>query len=466
MLFDSSAFLIFFAIFLLGYHFVRSRVFLRNLWLIAASFVFYGWWDPRFLLLLIFTATVDFGVAMLVEDAKSLRQRKLYLVASLVSNLTVLGFFKYFNFFIQSFQDLANSIGWHVEPTTLSIVLPVGISFYTFQSMSYVIDVYRKKLPACRDIVQFMAYVSFFPQLVAGPIERGAHLLPQFATTRLITYEQVEGGIWLILMGFFKKIVIADNLAPFVDLAYNHPAPDATLVILGTLAFTFQIYCDFSGYSDIARGLAKLLGFDLMLNFNLPYFALNLQEFWQRWHISLSTWFRDYLYIPLGGSRRGVGRTYFNLFVVMLVAGLWHGARINFILWGLWQALGLILHRAWTELKSPRWRIPVPLAWATTFVWVLFGWMLFRAESVDAIYRYVAALATYSPPMWTTSYARPLFWLIVPFFIFQFAQWKRNATIPFPAPMMTRAICQALLMLGIFVYAQNAASRPFIYFQF
>jgi alginate O-acetyltransferase complex protein AlgI len=467
MLFDSSAFLIFFAVFLLCYYFVRGRLFLRNLLILAASFVFYGYWDPRFLLLLTFTATVDFGMAMLVEDAARPGQRKRYLVASLVTNLVVLGFFKYFNFFVQSFQELAASVGWQVQATTLSIILPVGISFYTFQSMGYVIDVYRGKLPACRNILQFLAYVSFFPQLVAGPIERAPNLLPQFQRTLTVTYSQVEAGIWLVLIGLFKKIVIADNLAPFVDLAYNHPDPDAALVSFGTVAFAFQVYCDFSGYSDIARGLAKLLGFELRQNFNLPYFALNLREFWQRWHISLSTWFRDYLYIPLGGNQCSRGRNYFNLFTVMFLAGLWHGARANFLLWGLWQALGLILHRAWCEFKRPRWSVPAPLAWTITSAWVLAGWMLFRADSIDSIYRYVNALATNASSDWTSWYVRSVLWLTVPFYLFQFAQWKRGeAAIPFQVSTITRAVCQALVVLGILVYAQGGAPRPFIYFQF
>jgi alginate O-acetyltransferase complex protein AlgI len=463
MLFDSLAFAGFFVVFLLLYYLVRGSLAARNALIVAGSFVFYGFWSVRFLMLLIATATFDFVAALMISNARPPR-KKLWLVASITVNLAVLGFFKYFNFFTESFSQLAATMGWNLSAPAISVLLPIGISFYTFQSMSYVIDVYRGAIAPSRNWIEFVAYISFFPQLVAGPIERAGNLLPQFQTARIITADHLKTGIALIVAGLFKKIVIADNLAPFVKLAYDHPNPGAVLVIAGTVAFAFRIYCDFSGYSDIARGTAKLLGFELMRNFDRPFFAINLVDFWRRWHISLSTWFRDYVYLPLGGNRRGFARTCYNLFVVMLLAGLWHGARLNFVLWGCWHALGLIAFKVWQRVKRPEWRLPIGVSWVVTTTWVLFGWMLFRAESVDAIYRYVTALGQITAPAWFHLYLRNIALLSVPLFAYEW--WRRKRPVAWLNSPVPRAILQGALILAILVFAQRDEVRPFIYFQF
>ena len=419
MLFNSGIFLQFFAAFLLLYWLVRGSLSQRNCLILAASYLFYGWWAPasdsseansanalitalwhcRFLALLVATSLFDFFIARQLDSLQSPSQRKYLLAASIVANLGVLGFFKYADFFLHTATDALNIFGLSVAPRTLGLVLPVGISFYTFQSMSYTIDVYRRELPATRSLTNFLAYVSFFPQLVAGPIERARHLLPQFERTRLITLSMVQEGIWLILWGMFKKVVLADNFAPLADMVFGSQTFSATTVVLGTLAFGLQIYCDFSGYSDIARGTARVLGFDIMLNFNLPYSAASPREFWQRWHISLSTWLRDYLYIPLGGNRLGSTRTTVNLTLTMLLGGLWHGAAWNFVLWGLWHGTGLALTRSsishfqFSLLNSKAGRT---LGWLATMLFVFYGWLLFRATSLSQITAMTRALGDFT----------------------------------------------------------------------
>ncbi len=334
MLFNSGVFLQFFAAFLLLYWLLRGNLQARNLLIVAASYLFYGWWDWRFLGLLAFSSLFDYGVGLGLDRVATPGKRKALLVASVVCNLTILGFFKYYDFFVESGVRLLADLHVPFQPSLLHVILPVGISFYTFQSMSYALDVYRRTVPPTRNLLQFLAFVCFFPQLVAGPISRASHLLPQFGQTRRITGEMIEEGVWLMLWGMFKKVVLADNFAPLADLVFQGSSFTGPMVLLGTLAFGLQIYCDFSGYSDIARGAARVLGFDIIFNFNLPYAATSLREFWRRWHISLSTWLRDYLYISLGGNRRGAARTYANLLLTMLLGGLWHGAAWNYVLWG------------------------------------------------------------------------------------------------------------------------------------
>jgi D-alanyl-lipoteichoic acid acyltransferase DltB (MBOAT superfamily) len=375
MAFDTFVFLQFFVALLLLYWLVRRSLQARNLLIVAASYLFYGWWDYRFLALILFSSLLDFAVGLALEREAQPRRRKGWLLLSLTGNLGVLGFFKYYDFFVESFGALATKLGWPVEARTLNIILPVGISFYTFQTMSYALDVYRRQMPATRSLTNFLAYVSFFPQLVAGPIERAQHLLPQFERTRNLTRPMLEEGVWLILWGLFKKVALADNFAPLVEMAYEQPAATAPVVVLGTIAFGLQIYCDFSGYSDIARGLARVLGFDIMVNFDVPYAAASLREFWRRWHISLSSWLRDYLYISLGGNRCGEGRTYLNLLLTMLLGGLWHGASWNFALWGLWHGLGLAVERRFGAAR-PRGpdgsalTLQRSLCWASTMLFV------------------------------------------------------------------------------------------------
>jgi alginate O-acetyltransferase complex protein AlgI len=461
MLFNSATFLQFFAAFGLLYYCVRHHLRARNVLIVAASYLFYGWWDYRFLALLLGSSLLDYSVGLGLDRLKDPRWRRLLVAVSIVGNLTVLGFFKYYGFFVASFVDLLARFGVQAHLPMWRVILPVGISFYTFQTMSYALDVYRREMPATRHVMDFLAYVSFFPQLVAGPIERGKHLLPQFSETRHITWPMVEEGIWLCLWGLFKKVVLADNLAPLVDLVYGHPRPGALMVAWATTAFGLQIYCDFSGYSDIARGTARMLGFDIMLNFNLPYVATSLREFWRRWHISLSTWLRDYLYIGLGGNRRGAARTYINLFITMLLGGLWHGAAWNFVTWGAWHGAGLAAERLW------KWRAPGRvLAWLLTMSFVFYGWLLFRAGSWHRIVTLTGQLGDFVVPAWTWSYGLNLAVFGLPLAGMQFWQHRTGNLLPlFAWPLWRRALLQGVLLVAIVLFWEKA-EVPFIYFQF
>lgn len=467
MLFNSTEFLAFFGLFLAAYALIgRYDVWVRNALVVLASYVFYSAWDYRFTALLFFTSTLDFTVARFMEGAGESRRRGL-VSASIALNLGVLGVFKYYNFFRQSFETLLTQLGLPAHWQGWQIVLPVGLSFYTFQSMSYVMDVYRREIPACRNFLQFLAYDSFFPQLVAGPIGRGSRLLPQFAVTRKITVEALEAGVWLATWGMFKKVVLADNLAPLVDLVYQNNLGSGPMVLLGTAAFGLQIYCDFSGYSDIACGLARVLGFELDLNFNLPYFATSLRDFWRRWHISLSTWLRDYLYIPLGGSRRSSGvRTYINLGLTMLLGGLWHGAGLNFLLWGLWHGAGLMVNRWWQTRRPLGWSLPAWAGWACTQSFVLVGWMFFRAGSLETLLQLSSALGQMSLPPWWRTYAANLLVLASPLLAMQLWQWRKgklDASLELSG--WARAVLQGVLLVLILACWTPEAS-PFIYFQF
>jgi len=495
MLFNSDVFLRFFLAFLFLYWLVRNNLKARNVLIVLASYLFYAWWAPagettaftadlvgyvsaalwhgRFLGLLVLTSLVDFSVGLGLERLQSQVKRKLLLSASIAVNLGILGFFKYWNFFVDSFAAAMAAAGFDVHPRTLGLVLPVGISFYTFQSMSYEIDVYRRDIPATRSLLHFLAFVSFFPQLVAGPIERARHLLPQFGHTVIITRAMLEEGIWLILWGMFKKVTLADNFAPLVEMAFGAGTAvasySAPTVVLGTLAFGLQIYCDFSGYSDIARGLARVLGFDIMWNFDLPYAATNLREFWRRWHISLSSWLRDYLYISLGGNRRGRSRTYVNLLITMLLGGLWHGAAWNFVLWGLWHGVGLAL------LRSPicQWQLPIGtpflrrvFAWVITMLFVFYGWLLFRADSLEQIAGMTIALGNFSAPLWLGSFALNLVAFALPLALMEFWQWRAgDKLIALALPVWAKAALQGGLLIGILLFWERA-KEPFIYFQF
>ena len=465
MLFNSGTFFQFFAAFLLLYYAVRNHLPARNILIVAASYLFYGWWDYRFLSLLIISSLLDFTVGLALEKTQVQRQRQWLLGASIAANLGILGFFKYYGFFVESLTVALEQTGIPFHPRTLHIVLPVGISFYTFQTMSYAIDVYRGEMKAARNLVQFLAYVSFFPQLVAGPIERASHLLPQFGETRRITRGMVEEGLWLCLWGMFKKVVIADNLAPLVEMAYEHPAPGGVLIALATLAFGFQIYCDFSGYSDMARGMALFLGFHLMLNFRIPYAAANVQDFWRRWHISLSTWLRDYLYISLGGNRRGRLRAYANLFLTMLLGGLWHGAAWNFLAWGAWHGAGLMAHRFWRERPGTA-GVPRLWGWLATMAFVFYGWLLFRAGSWERVAALSSGLLQGGWPGWLGSYVINLALFLLPLAAMEYWQHRSGDLLaPLRLPRWPRAALQGALILGILIFWEQEKSA-FIYFQF
>ncbi len=393
MLFNSIDFAIFLPIVFILYWFVVNRnLKLQNLLIVLASYVFYAWWDWRFLSLILFSTIVDYsvGLGLAKEDNKS--KRKILLWLSILVNLGFLGFFKYYNFFLDNFISAFSFFGNEINANSLNVILPVGISFYTFQTLSYTIDVYKRKLEPTRDIIAFAAFVGFFPQLVAGPIERATNLLPQFYKKRLFDYTKAVDGLRQILWGLFKKIVIADNCAEFANQIFNSSADlSGSTLVLGVLFFTFQIYGDFSGYSDIAIGISRLFGFDLMRNFAFPYFSRDIAEFWRRWHISLSTWFRDYLYIPLGGSRGGTGMKIRNTFIIFIVSGFWHGANWTFIIWG---ALNAIYFLPLLLTKNNRSNLDVVAAGkylpsikelshiVFTFSLTVFAWIFFRADSV------------------------------------------------------------------------------------
>ncbi len=390
MLFNSLDFAVFFPIVFIVYWIFSRNLTLRNTVILLSSYLFYGWWDWRFLFLIIVSSAVDYFVGQRLSKAKEAKKRKAYLALSLAVNLGFLVYFKYANFFIETFVDSFRLFGSELEHTTLNIILPVGISFYTFQTLSYTIDIYRREIKPTKDLLSFFAFVAFFPQLVAGPIERASHLLPQFHKIYRFDYDRVKSGLLLMGFGLFKKMVIADRAAILVNQVYNNPsAHTGHEVILATILFAFQIYCDFSGYSDIAIGAARTMGFDLMKNFDSPYFSKSITEFWRRWHISLSTWFRDYVYIPLGGNRKGKYRTYANLFIVFVVSGLWHGAAMTFIVWGAIHGLFIIIEKAMVSFrkkgsgiilgKKPSKLLSIPF----TFFIVCFAWVFFRARTFE-----------------------------------------------------------------------------------
>ena len=392
MLFNSFEFLIFLPIVFFIYWFVLGRkLHLQNILLLLASYVFYGWWDWRFLSLIAMSTVVDYLAGIKIASLINDKQRKYWLLVSVFFNLGLLAFFKYFNFFIDSWVDLMLSIGYEVKSLwTLKILLPVGISFYTFQTMSYTIDIYRNKLHPTKDFIAFAAFVSFFPQLVAGPIERATNLVPQFLSERKFSANNISYGFKLILWGFFMKLVVADRAGVYVDTVYgNIENHEGLTFIMATIFFAFQIYGDFAGYSLIAIGTAKWFGFDLMTNFRRPYFSKSVSEFWSRWHISLSTWFRDYVYIPLGGNRVSKSRWLLNLFITFVISGLWHGANWTFVIWGALNGIYLIAE----VLIKRKTRFGL-LAIIYTFIVINFSWIFFRSASVSEAFTIIKKIFT------------------------------------------------------------------------
>jgi D-alanyl-lipoteichoic acid acyltransferase DltB (MBOAT superfamily) len=443
----------------------------QNWLLLVASYVFYGAWDWRFLFLLTASALIDYAVGLAIAGTPERRKRRLFLSISICANLSILGFFKYFDFFASSLQALLSRFGIAASLPLLHVVLPVGISFYTFQSMSYGIDVYRDELKPVRNVRDFLLFVSFFPHLVAGPIMRATNLLVQVTQPRRITLRGISEGTFLIFWGLFLKIFVADNLALIVDPVFASPPPyEGATVLTALYAFAFQIYGDFAGYSNIARGLGKWMGFDLLVNFNLPYFSTNPSEFWQRWHISLSTWLRDYLYIPLGGNRQGTVRTYRNLAVTMLLGGLWHGAAWTFVAWGAYQGVLLIGHRMFRSMRGVRAPArPTAILWLfqviVFFHVVCLGWLLFRAQSLSQAARMVHAL------FFNVHGGRPsglpmLVVVLAPLVLiegFQFVDGDLLVPLRWrPAP---RAVFYVVCFYLLAVFGAYAG-REFIYFQF
>jgi len=467
MLFNSFEFLLFFAAVFLIYWRLSHRG--QNLLLLAASLFFYGVWNSRLLLVLVAAASIDYVCALAMERAASERRRRTILVASLVSSLSILAYFKYAEFFVTNLVDLLQGLGVSVWRPTLDIVLPVGISFHTFQAMSYAVDVYRREQRPVRNYLDYLLYISFFPQLVAGPIERAARLLPQVERARPpLNLGRALEGVKLLVIGYLQKVAIADVLAPTVDRAFAHPEELGTLGLLaGLYAFAFQIYCDFAGYSNIARGLARLLGFELMRNFAQPYLATNITEFWRRWHISLSTWLRDYLYIPLGGNRRGERRTYVNLMLTMLLGGLWHGASWTFVMWGGLHGAYLAVHKALLGRARPAPHGPrALLGGLVTFHLVCLAWVFFRAETFGAARAYLAGFLRWDgAPGWGEYEVLAYCALALALDAVLERRGRRRFAALFARHWaLETAVLAALVAFTLFVGENHVL--PFVYFQF
>ncbi|MCR4825448.1 MAG: MBOAT family protein, partial [Bacteroidales bacterium] len=458
-------------VFLLYWFVFRRSVRAQNLFVVAASYLFYGWWDWRFLFLIAFTSLCSWGSGLLIERYRTRPVAKAVHVLNIVLNLAILGVFKYYDFFVTSFANLF--LHGRTDGLLLNIILPVGISFYTFQALSYSIDVYRGKLEPTRDIVQFFAFVSFFPQLVAGPIERATNLLPQFAKPRTFDYAQAVDGMRQILWGLFKKIVVADNCAAYVDYVYGAYSTQSGLTLaIAAVLFAFQIYGDFSGYSDIAIGTSKLFGIKLMRNFDNPYFSRDIAEFWRRWHISLTTWFRDYVYIPLGGSRVSKAKVVRNTFVIFLLSGFWHGANWTFLAWGAYHAvlfLPLILlgrNRKFTGVVAEDRLLP---SWSDfgrmllTFILVTVGLVLFRADSISQAWHYLALL-----PQGGAAYTEGLAACTVYVLLMLVMEWIHRAgnhglDLHIRSTALRILLYYSLIIIMFFAYTNSEA---FIYFQF
>ena len=480
-------FLIVFPVFLL----LRRNNAAMNVWLMIASYTFYGWWNPWYLLLLFATSAIDYLMVLLMDRKQG--TRKLWLIISLVSNFGFLGYFKYSTFITDNINFLLLKMGFSyglydpaAYPNWLlgrgladprlwlftEIILPIGISFHTFQSMSYTIDAYFRTIKTERSFIRFLTFVSFFPQLVAGPIERAHNLLPQLQRTPQVNWQRITDGLSLFLVGFFKKVALADYLGIYVDLVYGDPkskdlstilAHQAPALILATIAFGWQIYFDFSGYTDMARGIAEMMGFRLMLNFNNPYTATGLGDFWNRWHISLSSWFKDYVYFPLGGSRGGAWRTYRNMFITMVVSGIWHGAEWGFVIWGALHAVGRCLTRELERTSFYKERIPRLVKQMLVFAFVTFTWIFFRAETWEKSWLVIKRI-------FTTPWVDPRFPLLLAFLVL--AVWiyqlvfTSGSRLALVLEMQTVKVGLALAMIAYLLIVAQPSTRAFIYFQF
>lgn len=483
MLFNSIDFAIFLPIVFVLYWFVtNNNLKLQNLLIVVASYLFYIWWDWRFSFLLLFSTVVDYTVGLKLKSEENNTRRKLYLWSSIMVNIGSLGFFKYYNFFIDNFVAAFSLFGTKINGSSLNIILPVGISFYTFQTLSYSIDVYKKKIEPTKDFIAFSAFVSFFPQLVAGPIERATNLLPQILKKRSFIYSNATDGMRQILWGLFKKMVIADNCAVFANLIFNKSSDfSGSTLLLGAIFFTFQIYCDFSGYTDIAIGSSRLLGFDLKQNFNFPYFSRDIAEFWRRWHISLSSWFKDYLYIPLGGSRGRTGLKVRNVFIIFIVSGLWHGANWTFIAWGAFNALFfiplLLTNNNRTNIETIAQGKFFPtikefFSILLTFSITVFAWIIFRSNSIDHAINYISeiiSISLFTVPKYANIERSFIILFIIALFILIEWQGRNNqyAIAHFGKswyrPVRWSFYSFLLLLIGMFM---PSVTSPFIYFKF
>ncbi len=479
MLFNSFTFLLFFSVVFSIYWFVfPNRLKLQNAFLLLASYVFYGWWSWKFLVLKSLSSLFGFSAGYLIGRTENANHRKLFLVISVVANLVFLGVFKYYNFFVSSFAEMLSLFGMHVDAMTLNILLPIGISFYTFHNISYVIDVYRKELKPTEDMIAYFSFISFFPQLVSGPIMKAKDFLPQFLKKRTFDEQRAVEGLRFILWGYFKKVVIADGCAVFANAIFDsYTTQPASVLLLGVLYFAIQIYGDFSGYTDIAIGLGKLFGFEFTLNFKTPYFSRTIPEFWKRWHISLTSWFRDYIYIPLGGNRGGKWIAFRNIFIVFLLSGLWHGANWTFIVWGVLYALLYIpsIFNPEKEKLSPYigYQKTLPsikesLEMLVTFVLVCIAWVFFRSPSIHAAIDYFKAIATHSFSPKGYYFFSPFHMLPILVFFFGMEWFNRDKDCQLYLPFRKeyRWLSYALILLAILFHVNFHKASEFIYFQF
>ncbi|WP_316844703.1 MBOAT family O-acyltransferase [Pedobacter psychrodurus] len=485
MLFNSISFACFLPIVFLLYWFIFNKSLkFQNILLLTASYFFYSCWDWRFLFLLAFSTLLDFYSGLAIQSSKSQYQRKFWLLLSVVINLGFLAYFKYYNFFVESFADLMSKSGFQANVVTLKIILPVGISFYTFHGLSYVFDIYNRKITPTTNFVQYSLFVSFFPLLVAGPIERATHLLPQMENARKFSYAQAVNGLRQILWGFLKKVVIADSCAEFANMIFNNSGEySGSALVLGAIFFAFQIYGDFSGYSDIALGVARLFGFELLKNFSFPYFSRDIAEFWRRWHISLSSWFRDYLYYPLGGSRGNTFLRVRNTFIIFLVSGFWHGANWTFLIWGALNALFIMpsiifkTNRDNLEIVAKGKILPSVKSFCQmliTFGLTVFAWIFFRAKDLQHALSYIKGIFNKSlfslPTSGHPELNRSLLCLLL-VFAFMTIEWfgrednfaLEKLGISWPKPMRLLFYSVLIFCLGMFMQSGETA---FIYFQF
>ncbi len=483
MIFNSVDFAIFLPIiFFLYWGITNKSLKLQNLLIVVASYIFYSWWDWRFLSLILFSTLIDYSVGVRLSKEENRIKRKILLWISVIVNLGFLGFFKYYNFFLDNFANAFTFFGAEINTNSLNIILPVGISFYTFQTLSYTIDIYKRKLEPTKDFIAFTAFVSFFPQLVAGPIERATNLLPQFYKKRIFEYDKSLDGLRQILWGLFKKVVIADNSAQIANEIFNNSGGySGSTLVVGAVFFTFQIYGDFSGYSDIAIGTSRLFGFNLKQNFAFPYFSRDIAEFWRRWHISLSTWFRDYLYIPMGGSRGGTSMKIRNIFIIFIVSGFWHGANWTFIIWGALNAfyylplLVLNKNRINTDTVAQGKHLPSFkefLKMLITFSLTVFAWVFFRAENLSHALNYISTI--FSKSLFSIPYAFGLgvniiilttLFIIILIIVEWFGRNKKYA-LEFNKNLNPFYQWALFYLIAIIIFLFGQRQQDFIYFQF
>ena len=478
MFFNSIHFALFLPIvFIFYWFFAKGKIRIQNTILIIASYYFYACWDWRFLFLLIFSTVLDFYTGIQIFEANSIKKRKIWLWISITINLGFLGVFKYYNFFIESFSEAFELIGFNVTLSSLSIILPVGISFYTFHGLSYVIDIYKNRIHPEKDFLNYSLFVSFFPLLVAGPIERATHLLPQIKNERKFDYLKAVDGLRQIIWGLFKKVVIADNCAMYANQLFNHTEHYSGMnLVMGAFFFTIQIYCDFSGYSDIALGTARLFGIELLKNFAFPYFSRNIAEFWRRWHISLSSWFKDYLYIPLGGSKGGAYSRIRNTFIIFIVSGFWHGANWTFIVWGFLNALFIMPsilmknNRNHLDVVAKGKILPSFFEFTSilfTFSLTMLAWVFFRATSIGNAFTYIQRIFTSDLFLFPTVFPVLLLSIVVLFFIIEWLGRENSYAIEklfLNRPSFIRYVFYLLLILCLFLF--EGKGDQFIYFQF